>query len=84
MVETGAKGLTEKGAFPEARKQRAKMLGVGEVAEELGLEVSTIRDWLLKRKITFVKVGERCVRIPRREVERLIREGTVPARELRR
>jgi excisionase family DNA binding protein len=59
------------------------MLTVDEAAWELGLKASTIRAWLLRRKnISFVKVG-RCVRIPRSEVERLIRENTVRAREVR-
>ena len=53
------------------------MLTVAEAAWELGLKASTIRAWLLRRKnITFVKVG-RCVRIPREEVLRLIRENTI-------
>jgi excisionase family DNA binding protein len=59
------------------------MLTVEQVAHELGLKESTIRAWLLKRKFAFVKLG-RSVRIPRAEVERLIREGTIPAHEPRR
>jgi excisionase family DNA binding protein len=55
------------------------MLTVEQVAHELGLKESTIRAWLLKRKLAFVKLG-RSVRIPRAEVDRLIRENTIPAR----
>ena len=53
------------------------------MAAELGLKESTIRAWLLKRKFAFVKLG-RSVRIPRGGVDRLIRENTIPAREVRR
>jgi excisionase family DNA binding protein len=59
------------------------LLTVREAASELGLKESTIRAWLLRRKnISFVKLG-RSVRIGRTEIERLIRENTVPAREVR-
>jgi excisionase family DNA binding protein len=56
------------------------MLSVPEAAQALGLRESTIRAWLLRRKISFVKLSSRCVRISRAEVDRLIRENTVPAR----
>jgi len=58
------------------------MLTVEEAAKELGLKPSTIRAWILRRRITYVKLN-RAVRIPRAEVERIIREGTIPAREVR-
>jgi len=56
------------------------MLTVEQAARELGLKESTIRAWLLRRKISFVKLG-RCVRVPREEVDRLIKENTIPARQ---
>ena len=58
------------------------MLTVEDVARELGLKESTIRAWLLRRKLSYVKLG-RCVRVTRTEIDRLIREGTVPGREVR-
>ena len=58
------------------------MLRVEEAAQELGLKPSTIRAWILRRRITYVKLN-RAVRIPRVEVERIIREGTIPARQVR-
>jgi hypothetical protein len=39
---------------------------------------------LFFRKITYVRVGTRSVRVPASEVEKIIREGTVLAREPRR
>jgi excisionase family DNA binding protein len=54
------------------------LLRVDEVAERLNVRQSTIRAWLLGRRIPFVKVG-RCVRIPAAEIERFIAENTIPA-----
>lgn len=65
--------------FQEVQKG---MLSVEEAAQELGLKPSTIRAWILRRRITYVKLN-RAVRIPRAEVERIIREGTIPARQMR-
>ena len=38
--------------------------------------------WLSQRKLAYVKLG-RAIRIPLEEVERLIRENLVPARDHR-
>jgi excisionase family DNA binding protein len=56
-----------------------KMLTVGEAAELLGLTQSAIRAWIVKRRISFVKLG-RSVRISSCVIEELIERGTVPAR----
>ena len=58
----------------------AVLLTVGQAAQGLALKESTIRRWILCRRIRYVKLG-RCVRVPREEVERLIRENTIPPRE---
>jgi excisionase family DNA binding protein len=57
-----------------------RLLRVPEFAESLNVHVSTVRGWILKRRITTVRVG-RSVRVPASEVERMITAGTVPARE---
>jgi excisionase family DNA binding protein len=59
------------------------MLTVDQAARELGLKESTVRDWVLRRKLAYVRLSPRCIRIPSKEVARLLREGTVPAREPR-
>ena len=61
-----------------------QLLRVEEAAALLNMKPSTIRAWLLRRKLSKVRIGERSVRIPREEVERLIAEGSVPARERKR
>jgi len=65
-------------------ESQQKLLRVEEAAEFLNLKASTIRAWLLRRKLPCVHVGERAVRIPREALEQLIAENTVPAQERRR
>ena len=55
---------------------------VQKAAERLGLKPSTLRAWILHRKISYVKIG-RAVRIREQEIERIIRENTIPARAAR-
>ena len=57
----------------------ATMLTVPEFAAELGLKEATVRAWILKRRISYSKVGGKSVRIPRSELERLTTENFVPA-----
>jgi len=52
---------------------------VRETARKLGVEESTIRSWILRRRIAFVKIG-RSVRVTDDEINRVIRENTIPAR----
>lgn len=54
-----------------------KLLTIPETAQRLGLKEKTVRRWVFLHKLTYVKVGS-AVRIPDGEVERIIREGTVP------
>jgi excisionase family DNA binding protein len=63
------------------RDQVLQFLRVYEAAQYLNVEESTIRAWLLRRKLPKVRVGDRAIRIPRAALDKLIREGTVPARE---
>lgn len=62
------------------RRRFEEMLRVAEVARRLGLKEGTVRLWLSRRKLAYVKLG-RAVRIPEAEVERLIKENLIPARE---
>lgn len=58
------------------------MLTVSEAARRLGLKESTVRAWILARRITYVKVGRRSVRIPAEAIEKFIAKNTIPAREV--
>jgi excisionase family DNA binding protein len=64
-------------------KKVSRLLRVEEAAEYLNLKPSTIRAWLLRRKLASVRVSARAVRIPLDAVESLVSENTIPAREPR-
>jgi len=57
-----------------------KLLSVGEAATALGLKSATIRAWLLRRKLLFVRCG-RSVRIPESVITEFISRNTVPAKD---
>lgn len=65
------------------RTSPERLLRVTEVAERLGLRVSTIRAWVLHRRIEAVRVGRRAIRIPASAVQTIIEAGMIPAREPR-
>jgi len=60
-------------------KAMARRLTVRQTASRLGLSESAVRQWVLLRKIAYRKIG-RAVRIDEAEVERVLAEGYVPAR----
>jgi excisionase family DNA binding protein len=55
------------------------LLTVRETADLLRLQVSTIRAWVLKRRVPFVKLGGKRVFFRRADVEQLITASVVPA-----
>jgi excisionase family DNA binding protein len=55
------------------------MLTIREAAERLGLKEATLRAWCARRRIAYCRLG-RAIRISVAEVDRLIRENTVPPR----
>ena len=65
------------------RERVLDLLRVEEAADFLNMKPSTIRAWLLKRKLPTVHIGGRSVRVPRAALEELVAEGTVPARKLK-
>lgn len=60
-------------------RRMERFLTVSEFAATFAIKDSTVRSWLLRRKIARVKVG-RAARIPESEVKRLIEQGYIPAR----
>jgi len=60
--------------------QKQRMNNVSEAASELGLSVACLRRWIAERRIGYVRLG-RAIRITGAEIERIMAEGTVPARE---
>jgi excisionase family DNA binding protein len=61
-------------------KRESRLLTVTEVAERLRLKEGTIRDWILKRQIPYLKIGK-SIRIKPEVVERMIQEAEIPARK---
>ena len=59
------------------------LLTVAETAEALNIKISTVRAWLLRRKLPRVNCG-RSVRIPANAVTEFIERNTIPAKEERR
>ncbi|MCW5797323.1 MAG: helix-turn-helix domain-containing protein [Nitrospira sp.] len=56
----------------------AKLITIREAADRLGLKESTIRKYILKRQIAYVKPSVRAVRIPIEELERILAAGLRP------
>lgn len=57
---------------------QSRFVTVKQAAALLGLAEVTVRVWLAKRRMEYVRMG-RAVRIPIAEITRLVDEGTVPA-----
>jgi len=60
-----------------------RLLRVEEFAQILGIKISTVRAWLLRRRISKIRVWTRSIRIPESEAVRILREGFIPARKER-
>ena len=54
-------------------------LTVKEAAQELMIPEATLRDWIFRKKIAVVRVGEKIIQVPRSEIQRLIKP--IPAEE---
>ncbi len=65
--------------MPDSTPGTGALLTLPEAASLLRLKVSTLRAWVLRRRVPYVKVG-RLVRIRRADVEALIAASLVPAR----
>ena len=56
------------------------LLDIEESADLLHLKECTVRSWVIKKKIPYLKLGRR-VFIRRQDLEALIERSVVPARE---
>lgn len=56
-----------------------ELLTLPEAADRLRLRPSTLRAWILRRKLPYCKIG-RSVRLRRSDIEGLIDDGLVPAK----
>ena len=65
-----------------AVKRACNLKSLFQAAEELGVTVNTLRAWIYRRKIPYLKIG-RCVRVSDETIQQIISRGTMPAREER-
>jgi excisionase family DNA binding protein len=62
------------------RRRNPDLLSVDEAAAYTHLRPSTIRDWVLKKRIAYLKLGRR-VFLKRETLDRLLSAAVVPAEE---
>jgi excisionase family DNA binding protein len=62
--------------------KHGELLTVSETAAALNLSAGTIRAWILSRRLGVVRLG-RAVRVPAEELQRIVTEGTTPAKTRR-
>jgi excisionase family DNA binding protein len=60
-----------------------RLLTIREAAKLTGFTESCWRSWILRRKVPFYRIN-RSVRIAEKDLEKLIEQSLVPAREERR
>lgn len=60
--------------------EKPRLNSLPAAAESLGVSIKTLRGWIYRRQIDFVKIG-RSVRISDETINRLIERGTRPALE---
>lgn len=51
-----------------------QLLTIREASDRLGLRESTLRRWVLQRRIAYCKIG-RAVRVPAAVIEEMVRVG---------
>lgn len=56
------------------------LLTVAEAAQFFKVQVSTIRSWILQRRIPYVKPGGKLIRFRRVDLEKILAARTVKAR----
>lgn len=57
-----------------------QLVNIEGAAAFLGLKPSTLRAYVLRRRIPYVKIG-RAVRIKTSDLEKVVEAGTVPAKQ---
>jgi len=57
---------------------QSKLLRIDEAATLLGIEISTLRSWVYKKRIAYVKLGG-CLRFLKSDLETFIAHHRVPA-----
>lgn len=67
--------------LPHSNPAVGELLTLPEAAGILKLKVSTLRAWILRRKVPYIKLG-RSIRLRRSDIDALIEDALVPARPI--
>jgi excisionase family DNA binding protein len=59
------------------------LLRLPEAARLLGLKPATLRSWVLRRRMPFVRLSARAIRFRAEDIAKIISDCEVPAREER-
>jgi excisionase family DNA binding protein len=60
----------------------AKLLTLTECSQRTGFRLSTWRAWVLRRRVPVYRIG-RSVRVSEADLEKLIEQSRLPARDVR-
>ncbi|HUU26282.1 MAG TPA: helix-turn-helix domain-containing protein [archaeon] len=55
-----------------------ELLSMVEAVKLLGIKLPTLREWVMKRRIEYIKIG-RLVKFERKTIEKFIKDNRVPA-----
>jgi len=72
--------LKQSGTTEQDPSHRSDLLTVKEASDLLRLKVSTIRAWVLQRRVPFVKLGGKRVLFRRQDLDALVASSIVPAK----
>jgi excisionase family DNA binding protein len=72
---------TKKSSLVPSVPSDAILLTVRETAAILRLSQSAIRSWILQKKIPYIKLQNKAIRIRRSDVDALIAASLVPAKQ---
>lgn len=53
------------------------LLTVEQLAEMLNISPKTVRNWVYRREISFVKLNNRLIRFRRPDIEKFLKNGSV-------
>ena len=59
----------------ESNRTSSQLLTVNQAEERTGRKASTWRKDILLKRVPYVRLGTRCVRIPREVIDQMIKDG---------
>jgi excisionase family DNA binding protein len=59
----------------------SSLLSPIEAAQALGVKLSTIRAWVLHKRLPYIKLGGKLIRFRKTDIEKFVSANVVPARK---